>query len=138
MGRVIVPVLVEHALDQTRAARGEIAASKVRRVQVDALVDTKATFFCMPEALAQRLGLAFDRARETRTFSGTVRMGICAGARIEVQGRACRVAVIALPEGRPCQLGQIPPETLDWSVAAAKRPLAGNPEHGGQWMAEVF
>jgi clan AA aspartic protease len=138
MGRVIVPVVVENALDQARAARGEIAASEVRRVQVDALVDTGATFFCMPEALVQQLGLEFDRTRETRTFSGTVKMGIYAGARIEVQGRACRVEVMALPEGRQCLLGQIPLETLDWWVDTANRQLVGNPEHGGQWMAEVF
>ncbi len=138
MGRVVVPAVVENVNDRTRAERGELAPEQVRRVTVDALVDTGATFLCLPESLVQQLGLEFDRTRQTRTFSGVAAMSIYGGARIEIEGRACRVEVMALPEGRQCLLGQIPLETLDWWVDTANRRLVGNPEHGGQWMAEVF
>lgn len=138
MGRVVVSVAVENSLDRSRVALGEIEPGAVRRATVDALVDTGATFFCIPESLVRQLGIEFDRQRETRTISGVIAMRIDRGARIDVQGRACNVEVMALPEGRPCLLGQIPLETLDWWVDTANRRLAGKPEHGGQWMAEAF
>ena len=138
MGRVVVPAVAENVMDRARAERGEISPDQIWRVSVDALVDTGATFFRMPEPLIRQLGLEFDRTRETRTFAGLVQMNIYRGARLEVQGRACNVEVMALPEGRQCLLGQIPLETLDWWVDTASRCLVGNPEHGGQWMADVF
>lgn len=138
MGRVIVEVKVESVEDCDRAVRGELAADQVRRMKVEALVDTGTTFFCMPESLIRQLGLAFDREREARTVAGLMTMKIFRGARIEVCGRACNVEVMALPVGRQNLLGRIPLETLDWWVDVANHRLVGNPEHGGEWMAEVF
>ena len=43
-----------------------------------------------------------------------------------------------LPAGRQVLLGQLPLETLDWWVDTVSHRLVGNPEHGGEWMAEVF
>ncbi len=136
--RVVVTVAVENVEDRKRADRGEIGDDHVRRISVEALVDSGATFFCLPESVIEQLGLDFDRTRETRTITGPLMMSIYGGAKIEVQGRACRVEVMGLPEGRQPLLGQIPLETLDWWVDTANRRLVGNPEHGGQWMAEVF
>ena len=138
VGRVVVTVGVENVEDRKRADHGEISDDQVRRIAVEALVDSGATFFCLPGSAIEQLALDFDRTKETRTITGPLTMSIYGGARIEVQGRACRVEVLALPEGRQPLLGQIPLETLDWWVDLAKRRLVGNPEHGGQWMAEVF
>lgn len=46
--------------------------------------------------------------------------------------------VMELPEGRTPLLGQIPLELMDWWIDLANQKLVGNPEHGGQWMAEIF
>lgn len=138
MGRVVVTVTVENVDDRRRANAGEIPPEQVRRITAEALVDTGATFFCLPESLIQQLGLEFDRERETKTVVGPLMMKIYGGARLEAQGRACRVEVMALPESRQVVLGQIPLETLDYWVDLTNRRLVGNPEHGGQWMAEAF
>jgi hypothetical protein len=92
----------------------------------------------MPQSSIERLGLEFDRERPTRTISGVMPMRMYVGARLEVQGRACNVEVMALADDRQCLLGQIPLETLDWWVDTAQQRLVGNPEHGGQWMAEAY
>ena len=138
MGRVVVAVKVENVADRDRADHGELSPDQIRQVTVEALVDTGATFLCLPESTIQQLGLRFDRMRETRTVAGPLMMKVYGGARIDVQDRACQVEVMALPEGRQSLLGQIPLETLDWWVDVANHRLVGNPEHGGQWMAEVF
>ena len=138
VGRVVVTVAVENVEDRKRAERGEIGDDQVRRISVEALVDSGATFFCLPDSTIEQLGLDFDRTKEAQTISGPLTMSIYRGARIEIQGRACTVEVMALPEGRQPLLGQIPLETLDWWIDLANKRLAGNPEHGGQWMAEIL
>jgi clan AA aspartic protease len=138
MGRVVAAIAVENIEDRERAEAGLIPADQVRRISVEALVDSGATFLCLPESLIRQLGLKFDRTKETRTVTGSLTMNVYRGARLEVQGRACNVEVMALPEGRQALLGQIPLETLDWWVDLANRHLVGNPEHGGHWMAEAF
>ncbi len=138
MGRVVVTVRVENEADVRSAAAGEIGEDGVRRAEIEALVDTGATFLCLPESLVEELGLRFHRVRDTRTVVGVMQMKIYVGAQIEVEGRSCNVEVMALPEGRQALLGQIPLETLDFWVDVTNHKLVGNPKHGGQWMAEVF
>lgn len=138
MGRVTVALTVENVDDVRRAARGELAAENVRRVEVEALVDSGATFLCMPEALVQQLGLPFNRERQTRAVTGPLTLRVYGGARLHVQGRECDEEVMVLPNGGQVLLGQIPLEKMDWWIDLDTRKLVGNPEHGGQWMAEVF
>jgi len=138
MGRVVVSVTVENVEDRERAERGELPADQVRRITTDALVDSGATFLSMPESVIRQLGLKFDRAKDSRTVTGTVRLNVYRGARIEVQGRAVTDEVLGLPEDRQVLLGQIPLEKLDYWIDVVNQRLVGNPEHDGQWMAEVY
>jgi predicted aspartyl protease len=138
MGRVLVPITVQNTDDLDRLRRGEITAESVRTIRTEALVDTDATFLCLPVALIQQLGLTFDRKRESRTVSGLMTMDVYRNARLDVQGRDCSVEVMALPHSSQTLLGQIPLETLDYWVDITIHRLVGNPEHGGHWMAEVF
>ncbi len=138
VGRIVVEVGVENYEDRLRAGRGEIPESHIRRVTVPALVDSGATFFCMPHSLVEQLGLSFLADKESRTVTGSIVLGVFAPARIEVDGRDCVTQVLALPEGRQSLLGQIPLEMMDWWIDLRSQRLVGNPEHGGHWMAEVF
>lgn len=138
VGRVVARVLVQNVDDVRRAERGELPAASVRSLHVDALVDTGATFFCLPAESVHSLGLPFNRTRDSQTVSGPMTLRVFGGARLEVEGRSCDVEVMELPHGRQTLLGQIPLEVLDFWVDTANQRLIGNPEHGGQWMAEVY
>ena len=138
MGPVVVRVNVENYGDVERAEAGEIPADQVRRITVDALIDSGATYLCLPKSLIEQLGLRFRKKKETKTVVGTMELGIYAAARIEVHGRDCVTEVMELPEGKQCLFGQIPLELMDWWIDAKNQRLVGNPEHGGQWMAEAF
>ena len=138
MGRDVVPVVIENVDDRRRADAGQLPADQVRRIQVDALVDSGATCMCLPESLVQQLGLPFNRVRESRTVLGPAMLKIHGGARILAEGRDCDDEIMAIPEGRQALLGQIPLEKMDFWVDCTNQRLVGNPEHGGQWMAEVF
>jgi len=136
--RVLVEVRVHNVDDLRRCERGEIPEDRVRSASIQASVDSGATFFCLPEDVVQQLGLPFNRERDTRSVTGSMKMRIHGGARIDVQGRACDVEIMALPVGTQALLGQIPLETLDFWIDVVNHRLVGNPEHGGQWMAEVY
>jgi clan AA aspartic protease len=138
VGRIVVDAVVENFEDRLRASRGEISEAQIRRVSVPALVDSGATFFCMPGSLVSQLGLLFLQDKESRTVTGPIRLGVYAAARVEVQGRDCVTQVLALPEERQALLGQIPLEIMDWWIDLGAQRLVGNPEHGGQWQAEVY
>ena len=138
VGRIVVDVLVENYEDRQRAGRGEIADAQVRSVTVPALVDSGATFFCMPSSLVTQLGLSFLQEKESRTVTGPIRLGIYAAARLEIQDRDCVTQVLALSEGRQALLGQVPLEMMDWWIDLRAQRLVGNPEHGGEWQTEVF
>ena len=66
----------------------------------------------------------------TLTFAAT--------AHVIVQGRDCNTEVMAIAEDRTPLLGQVPLEMMDWWVDTAGQKLVGNPEHGGEWMAEAL
>lgn len=138
VGRIIVDIVVENFEDCHRAERGEILEAQIRRVSVPALVDSGATFFCMPGSLVAQLGLMYLQDKESRTVTGPVKLGLYAAARIVAQGRDCVTQVLALPEGRQSLLGQIPLEMMDWWIDLRAQRLVGNPEHGGEWQTDVF
>lgn len=138
VGRVVVRVKLENYADVERAELGEIPVAQAPRIEVDALVDSGATYFCLPKSLIDQLGLRFRGKKQSKTVSGLIELGVYAAARIETQVRDCVTEVMELPEGRQCLFGQIPLELMDWWIDARNQRLAGNPEHGGQWMAEAF
>lgn len=138
MGRVVVSISVENVEDRQRAEQGELSADQVRRLTTEALVDSGATFLSMPESMIRQLGLRFDRTKSSRTVTGPITLNVYRGARLEVQGRAITAEVLGLPQDGQVLLGQIPLETLDFWIDVVNQRLVGNPEHGGQWMAEVY
>lgn len=58
--------------------------------------------------------------------------------RLTIQGRECVVEVHEIPDHSPVLIGQIPLEALDWVVDPNGQRLIGNPDHGGQHMAEAY
>lgn len=138
MGRAVVQIAVENVEDRERADRGELSADQIRRIRTDARVDSGAAFLCIPESMIQQLGLKFDRTRDSRTVTGPLTLNVYRGARVEVDGRAVTEEVMGLPESRQVLLGQLPLERLDFWVDIVNHRLVGNPEHGGEWLVDMF
>jgi predicted aspartyl protease len=137
--KVLVTAKIESLQDIYQAKQGALADDQVRRVEVpDALVDTGATLLSLPKQLIDRLGLECRRARRVRTSAGIVDAGVYEAVRLTIQGRECTVDVIAVPDTCPVLIGQIPLEALDFVVDPVNRKLIGNPEHGGEHMADIL
>jgi predicted aspartyl protease len=139
MGRVLVSAKIENLSDLFKAQEGTLAPGAVRTVKVDdALVDTGATYLCMPLRLITELGLRPGRTRSVRMAGGLINIKIHDAVRLTVQGRDCTVDVAETAADCPVLIGQVPLEILDFVVDLNGQKLIGNPEHGGEQMLEIF
>jgi predicted aspartyl protease len=139
MGKVFVPAKIENLQDLYDAERGLMKAEQVRRVEItDAVADTGAMMLSLPKPLIEQLALKRYSTRRARTTAGIVETGVYEAVRLVVQERECRVDVIETEEGCPVLIGQIPLERLDFIVDLVNRRLVGNPEHGGEFMIDLF
>ena len=92
----------------------------------------------LPRRLIVQLGLHQFRARPVRTSGGHVTVPVYGTARLTIQERWCPCDVAELPDDCPVLIGQVPLELLDFVVDPANHRLIGNPEHGGEWMFEMY
>lgn len=139
MGRVLVRAKMENLSDLHLSEEGVISAEKIRSVEVDdALVDTGATMLSLPERLIKQLGLKQFRSRKLRTTNGVVVRPIYGAVRLTIQDRWCIMDVAGVPDDCPVMIGQLPLEALDWVVDMVGLRLIGNPEHGGEHMADEY
>jgi clan AA aspartic protease len=138
MGRVTVEIEVTNDRDEGKAQEGTLPREQVRRVTLNALVDTGATMLVLPDDIVQRLGLPVVRQVKTRFASGEVASRTIYGpARLTVLKRVVNVDVLSAPPGVPALLGQIPLEGLDFVVDPRNQRLMPNPESPDPEMALV-
>lgn len=138
MGRTTETVTVENYIDVYRTEHGEIPPEEVRRAEVDAIVDTGATYLCLPPEIIGQLGLAPTHSRDVKTANGTVQRRVFGGARVTIKGRTEQLPVMENDETTPPLIGYIVLEVLDFVVDPKSQRLIGNPEHEGKWMADLY
>jgi predicted aspartyl protease len=139
MGIVLVTALIENHEDVKAAVLGVIPEANIRRLEVkDARVDTGATYVAMPKRLIDQLGLKKIKTVEAKTVSGPIRFGIYEQVKLTIQGRDCEVRVSEVADNCPVLIGYIPLELLDFVVSPKEQKLIGNPDHGGQYMIDMY
>jgi predicted aspartyl protease len=139
MGRVVVTAKIENLSDLFKVNEGALPMKAVRKVEIaDALIDTGATYLCLPLRLISQLGLRSCRGRRIRTAAGPKDINVYEPVRLTVQGRDCAIEVAEIADDCPVLIGQIPLEILDFIVDPKGQRLIGNPEHGGEQMGEIF
>ena len=93
---------------------------------VNALVDSGALHLCIPEHVANQLGLAELDKREVTVASGERRMVPYVGPiRVRFQNRQCMVGALVM--GDQALLGAIPMEDMDLVISPARLQLSVNP-----------
>jgi predicted aspartyl protease len=138
-GKVIVSATIANIFDLHEASRGQRADDQIRRIEVaDARVDTGATLLAMPKRLIEELGIEQIGNGRAKTAVGLSTFGIYGPVRLTIQGRACSVDVSDVAEECPVLIGYVPLELLDFVVNPRGQSLIGNPEHGGEFMFDMF
>jgi clan AA aspartic protease len=136
MGEVVEKITLVNAGDATMVKRGIIKEADVRRVTVDAVVDTGAGPLVITEAMRQKLGLEIERD-DSVTLAGDVsqKCTIAEAVRIIWKDRFTMSFPYVLPQGHETLLGVIPLEDLDLRVNPVDRCLEG--VHGDRWVRQV-
>ncbi|MCY3019880.1 MAG: retropepsin-like aspartic protease [Planctomycetota bacterium] len=138
MGKVVVSIEISSAEDEGLARAGHIAPDKVRRAELQAIVDTGATMLVLPEDTIARLGLPLVRKVNARYGDGRMATrNVYGSVRLTVLGRVVTVDALSAPAGAPALLGQIPLEGLDYLVDTSQQRLVPNPESPDPAMALV-
>lgn len=138
VGRITVDMNVENLEDRMLAERGSLGLDEVRRLDVEALVDTGAKYVGLPADSIAALGLRHSYSKRARTAAGIIDQRVFSPVRIMVDGRFAISDVAELPEGSPALLGQVALELMDFWIDITHQKLVGNPEHHGEWMIDQF
>jgi len=125
--------------DTTLAANGLLRPDQVRRLELDALVDTGATMLAIPADAARELGLEELSRRSAKLADGTIReLSMVGGLRIEILGREMTCDALVTPEGSTALIGQIPLEGLDLVVDPKSREATVNPLSPDQPLLDLL
>jgi clan AA aspartic protease len=131
MGEVRTEITLVNIEDQGVANRGYIPPDQVRRLTVNAVVDTGAGTLVIDQKTREKLGLRIRRTNTGTLADGTKGEYAMAGP-LEVLWKD-RVAVceaIVLPNAEEILLGALPLEAMDLIVHPLKREVTG--AHGDQ------
>jgi len=85
MGHVRAKALFYNAVDHVGWLKGEFPEADVRRVEVDALVDTGATYPALPKDLIELLGLVELYEAEGEAASGAAKLKLLGPATIKAR-----------------------------------------------------
>ena len=138
MGRTIEKVIVKSYGDMLKANEGLIRQKDIRSVDVSAIVDTGATYLCLPPSIITQLGLLYSHTGRVKTANGNVERRIFAGAEITIQDRNVQMEVMESDANTPPLIGFLILEALDFVVNPKTQGLMGNPEHDGKWIIDLY
>ena len=128
VGEVRIKVRINNASDEAMVRRKKLAKSKVRSVEVDAVVDTGAVRSCIPETIMVKLGLMEQGRQVARYADGrTDTVIISEPATLYMLDRD--VSENFLVVGDEVSIGQTALDATDLLVDCAGRRVTTNPDH---------
>jgi predicted aspartyl protease len=139
VGRILVRAKIENIVDLYAASKGQIPEEQVHRIEVsDALVDTGASHLGMPRHLIDQLGIPKISTGRAKTTAWVRTFDIYGPVRLTIEDRFCSIDVAEIADECPVLIGYVPLELLDFVVNPRRQCLTGNPEHGGEFMIDMF
>src|SRR5262245_29578410 len=117
MGQVMTKLTLWNNTDLDLADRGLIAREAVRKVELEAVVDTGASTLVIPQDVVDALGLTIFDHLPVRLADGKQYSWPVAGSlRISILDRGMQCDAFVAPAGATALIGQIPLERLDLIV----------------------
>lgn len=116
MGYVRVKAVFYNANDYVKYLRRELGLGDVRRVEVEALVDTGATFPALPEDVIEKLDLPRLTVRLAETARGVEEVELVGNAVIEIEGEIAQTLIIRRPRGTTPLVGVVALEQMGYRV----------------------
>jgi clan AA aspartic protease len=126
MGEVRTEITLVNAREAGKAEDGVIPESDVRRVTVNAVVDTGAVTLVINEETREKLGLRVKETIETEVAGGgTIPGGITETVDVLWKDRYASCQALVLPDEEDVLLGALPLEAMDLMVHPKKQEVIG-------------
>ena len=129
MGEIKARVSLENLSDRVLYESGKKAKKRIRRAEVDAIVDTGAIMTLLPQELVEKLGLTvFDTVTVTLADESRVRLKKAGPLNLTIGDRPMITDCLVGPLGCDPLIGQIVMEELDLICDPGQRTLTPRPE----------
>ena len=138
MGKIMQKAIIENAYDIGAFKEGYISEDKIRRMEVEFLVDTGAAMVCLPISSIQAMGLKPLHSRNGFTATGRVERTIYSPVMLKIFDREANLDVMEVPDGVPPLLGYLALENLDLYPNPTKQILEGNPLYDGKMVMDLL
>jgi clan AA aspartic protease len=136
MGIVHTEITLENPRDAGNAKEGIIKAKDVRRMRVNAMVDTGAWNLVINEATRAQLGLYVEETSEVEAAGGvTEKCGITESVNVRWRDRFVSCNAVVLPNEQEVLLGAFPLEGMDLMIHPRLRKVIG--AHGAKPLRMV-
>ena len=116
MGHIKVVAVFYNAIDYARWVQGELPEADVRRIEVESLVDTGATYPALPKDLIRELGLTFLREVDGEVAGGPAKLRLYGLVIVQIEDRIAGCPVIERPEGTTPVIGVMTLEQMGFKV----------------------
>jgi clan AA aspartic protease len=137
MGEVRTEITLVNIGDQNDADRGYMPQDQVRRLTVNAVVDTGAGTLVINEETREKLGLRIRRTKQGVLADGTKgEYAIAEPLEITWKDRGAVCEAIVLPNAEEILLGAIPLEALDLIAHPLKEEVVG--AHGDRPLLALY
>jgi clan AA aspartic protease len=128
MGLVYANIELFNAMDMALNRRNKIANTEVRKISVEALVDSGAYMMVIPDEVRLQLGLEIVGYELSELANGKQeKVAIAEPIEIHFENRKATVDVLVL--GKEVLLGAIPMEAMDVLIHPKLQKLTVNPAH---------
>ncbi|MDR0403912.1 MAG: retroviral-like aspartic protease family protein [Treponema sp.] len=126
MGEVRTEVTLVNIADQNDADRGYMPQEQVRRLTVNAVVDTGAWMLVINEKIREKLGLTVKRTGEAIVAGGgKVPSQITDPVMVHWKDRETPCQAVVLPNEEEVLLGALPLEGMDLTVNPLRNEVTG-------------
>ncbi|MEM9164518.1 MAG: clan AA aspartic protease [Cyanobacteria bacterium P01_F01_bin.4] len=122
-----------NSVDLGLMRRGDLDADQVRRIKVDAMVDSVVLMMSLPRSLVQQLGLDIIGEGDAELADGSVvTFDIAGPLEVRYQNRRTTVETLVIPQETEVLLGAIPMEGMDVLIDPKQQRLILNPKSPGR------
>ncbi len=130
MGLVYAEIELINGGDLEMARRNIIGQEEVKRMWVNALVDTGSYMLCINENIQEQLQLPVVEKRKAQMANGTIlQCNVVAPVELRFKNRATTCRAMVLPGDSEPLLGAIPFEDMDVLIHPLRQELIVNPDH---------
>ncbi|MEN9522225.1 MAG: hypothetical protein RL065_602 [Bacteroidota bacterium] len=130
MGLVYAEIELINGDDLALVRRHIIGEEEIKRIRLNALVDTGSYMLCINESIQEQMQFPVLEKRKAETADGRiVECDVVGSVELRFKNRQSTCRAMVLPGNNEPLLGAIPMEDMDVLIHPLRQELIVNPEH---------